>query len=86
MSWERPFDQPIPLPSGPPRPAPLQHLINEAARLDPNRMVRLSVPPGASSTWIFSGGRTINVPDSRIVEVTQKEAKSMYPHGCQPID
>jgi predicted phage terminase large subunit-like protein len=68
------------------RPAPLQHLINEAARLDPNRMVRLSVPPGTSSTWIFSGGRTINVPDSRIVEVTQEEAKSMYPHGCQPID
>jgi len=56
------------------------------ASRDPNRMIRLSVPPGVASTWQWSGGRTINVPDSRIVEVTQEEAKSMYPYGCQPID
>jgi predicted phage terminase large subunit-like protein len=64
----------------------IQHARAENTRRDPNRMVRLSVPPGVSSTWTFSGGRTINVPDSRIVEVTQEEAKSMYPYGCQPID
>src|SRR5258705_4356290 len=44
------------------------------------RRIRLSVPPGVASTWQWSGGRTINVPDSRIVEVTQEEAKSMYPY------
>jgi predicted phage terminase large subunit-like protein len=64
----------------------IQHARSENARRDPNRMVRLRVPLGASSTWTFSGGRSVNVPESRIVEVTQEEAKSMYPYGCTPID
>jgi hypothetical protein len=57
-------------------PGILQYYKNEAARLkpNPNKYVRIQVPPGLSSHWILITGRAVNVPESRVVEVTQEEA------------
>jgi predicted phage terminase large subunit-like protein len=66
----------------------IQHYRNEIARLTPNpaRLVRVQVPAGGSSTWILITGRSVNVPDSRIVEVTREEAASMIQQGCILLD
>jgi predicted phage terminase large subunit-like protein len=69
-------------------PGILQYYKNEAARLtpNPNKHVRIRVPPGLSSHWILITGRAVNVPDTRIVEVTEEEAGSMIQQGCTRMD
>jgi predicted phage terminase large subunit-like protein len=67
------------------RPAPLQAIINEVTRLDPNRKVRVWVPPGVGSHWQVITGRMVAVPQDGIVEVTQEEAVYM-PHGSRRLD
>ena len=69
-------------------PGILQYYKNEAARLrpNPNKYIRVHVPPALSSHWILITGRAVNVPESRIVEVTQEEMRSMIQQGCQRVD
>ncbi len=67
------------------RPAPLQAIINEVTRLDPNRKVRVWVPPGVGSHWQVISGRMVAIPQDGIVEVTQEEAVYI-PHGARRLD
>ncbi len=68
-------------------PGIIQYYKNEAARLsqDPNKNVRVEVPPG-SSHWGLITGRTVLIPVDRIVEVTEEEAVSMTQNGCKRVD
>jgi predicted phage terminase large subunit-like protein len=65
-------------------PSILQYYKNEAERLkpNPNKQVRILVPNRLASHWILITGRAVNVPDTRIVEVTEEEAVSMIQQGC----
>lgn len=47
-------------------------------------MYRVMVPPG-SSHWGLITGRTISIPEDRIVEVTQEEMESMLKNGCKRV-
>jgi predicted phage terminase large subunit-like protein len=69
-------------------PGILQYYKSEAARLtpNPNKYVRVQVPPALGSHWILITGRAVNVPESRIVEVTQEEATPMLQQGCNRAD
>jgi predicted phage terminase large subunit-like protein len=69
-------------------PGILQYYKSEAARLtpNPNKYVRVQVPPALGSHWILITGRAVNVPESRIVEVTQQEATPMLQQGCNRAD
>jgi predicted phage terminase large subunit-like protein len=68
-------------------PGLLQYYKNEVARLAArtNGKVRVWVPP-PSSHWQLITGRTIAVPEDRIVEVTEEEAVSMIQNGCKRVD
>jgi predicted phage terminase large subunit-like protein len=68
-------------------PGIIQYYKNEAARLsqDPNKNVRVEVPPG-SSHWGLITGRTVLIPADRIVEVTEEEAVSMTQNGCKRVN
>ena len=65
-------------------PSILQYYKNEAERLkpNPNKQVPILVPHRLASHWILVTGRAVNVPDTRIVEVTEEEAVSMIQQGC----
>ena len=39
-----------------------------------------------SSHWGLITGRTIPIPEDRIVEVTEEEMESMLRHGCTRVD
>jgi hypothetical protein len=60
---------------------------NEAARLmpNPNKTVRVWVPPG-SSTWILITGRSVLIPLDGIVEMTEEEETAMVANGGRRMD
>src|SRR5260221_12264417 len=59
-------------------PGIIQYYKNEVTRLtrDPNKNVRVEAPP-CRSYWMPISGRTVLIPEHRIVEVTEERAVQM---------
>jgi hypothetical protein len=70
--------------------ANVQYYKNEVARLSGNtaekyKLIRVCVSPGPS-TLILITGRTVNVPENRIIEVTEEEIVSILQNGGSRVD
>lgn len=50
-----------------------------------NRMTRVKMPAG-SSHWTLITGRSVAIPENRIIEVTQEELPSVLGNGGQKVD
>lgn len=50
-----------------------------------NKMIRVRVLPG-SSTYQLITGRQVNVPDDRIIQVTEEELAPLLQHGATRVD
>jgi predicted phage terminase large subunit-like protein len=73
-----------------PEPAITRHYKNEAARITgtaaaQNGLIRVWVPPGTSH-WILITGRTILIPEDRIIEVTKEEMMPILQNGGRRLD
>jgi predicted phage terminase large subunit-like protein len=72
-----------------PEPGIIGYMRNEVEAAKPSTkqtttMIRVWVPAG-SSHLILITGRTIAIPEDRIVEVTEEEAVWMIPNGCRRL-
>jgi predicted phage terminase large subunit-like protein len=69
-------------------PSLIQWAKNEAAFLtpDPNKKIRIWVPPDLGSHWQFMDGSTVLIPQDRIVEVNQEDVGPMTHRGCLRVD
>lgn len=73
-----------------PVPGILKYYENEAADLtgnaaNKNIMIRAWVAPGPSTLYLING-RQVNVPEDRIVEVTEEEIGSIIRNGGKRVD
>ena len=63
------------------------NLVEElsGSQVDKNKMIRVRVPPPAS-TYILITGREVNVPDDRIIEVSEEELIPLLQHGATRVE
>jgi predicted phage terminase large subunit-like protein len=65
----------------------LKYMENQVAemhgnRTDKNKMIRAWVPP-PSTLYHLITGRQVNVPETRIIEVTEEELRPLLQHGAR---
>jgi predicted phage terminase large subunit-like protein len=73
-----------------PEPGIIVHYKNEAARITgtavaQNGLTRVWLPPGTSH-WILVTGRTVLIPEDRIIEVTKEEMIPILQNGGRRVD